>query len=167
MEQPLAPGHSHTQCWHMTLHAVHPVAICTVFLPPLLLFKNLWRCPAPPTTVPLTYFGLWQTDDDTSPGQLLASGSDGTNACFTEALACALEPTCAGCVPEADDDDGQCDNYTATCSQFVDRMCCVYGDSCSDNSLLVAFVGKAWAPSPISSRLSNLGAFDETVLRTV
>jgi len=82
--------------------------------------------------------------DDTCSDQALASGSE---ACSPEALACAMNTTCASCVQNLDeDDDGQCDNFTATCSQFADRFCCIYGDSCSENDLIVDFIGKRWTP---------------------
>ena len=60
--------------------------------------------------------------------------------------ACEADTACLACVASYNDDDSTCDGDALTCSDVVDSFCCAYGDSCNDNALLVAYVGKQWAP---------------------
>lgn len=66
---------------------------------------------------------------------------DNGEQCNAEVQACVTDPDCLSCVQN----EAVCDSSAAaTCSGVMDYLCCVYGDSCSDNALVVAYIGKSW-----------------------
>lgn len=65
---------------------------------------------------------------------------DFNSECLTEATACADDSVCNDCASMTVDSD--CDISSLTCSSMMDAMCCTYGDSCGNNTALVAFVGE-------------------------
>ncbi|CAM9259003.1 unnamed protein product [Ectocarpus fasciculatus] len=82
-------------------------------------------------------------DDDVS-GEIDDDASDDDDddvdiaeQCNAEIQACVTDPDCLSCVQN----EAVCDSSaTATCSGVMDYLCCVYGNSCSDNALVVAYI---------------------------
>ncbi|CAM9311348.1 unnamed protein product [Ectocarpus sp. 4 AP-2014] len=62
---------------------------------------------------------------------------DDADKCNAEVQACVTDPDCFTCVQS----EAVCDSSaTATCSGVMDYFCCVFGDSCSENALVVAYI---------------------------
>lgn len=90
------------------------------------------------------------SDDDTSElvgddvsGEIDDNDDDdNTEQCNAEVQACVADPDCLSCMQN----EAVCDSSaTATCSGVMDYLCCVFGDSCSENALVVAYIGKSWS----------------------
>lgn len=59
--------------------------------------------------------------------------------CPTEKSACEADAACMNCTMTV---DTSCSGAITTCSDMVDELCCTYGASCSNNTALVALLGK-------------------------
>lgn len=84
------------------------------------------------------------------------------SVCSAEVAACFVETTCRDCIsPSSSTSDGSCNDDVFTCSGMVDNACCSYGDSCSANALLVAFIGKRFRR--VKQRVSQCGLHSLTM----
>ena len=90
-------------------------------------------------------------------------GANGGSECSAEATACAMDATCAACLPTSSASDGSCEGDISTCSDLVDNACCFYGASCSANALLVSYLGERsgvnYATLPTTMVTLNISLF--------
>lgn len=107
-----------------------------------------------PTFLPGAGTSVSDDDDDdssltSSPTSSPTSSSDGEdggaegrgNLCFVQEMACVADETCEACMAGARM-DGSCDRDAADCGGVADFYCCVAGEDCSDNALLLDYVSK-------------------------
>lgn len=68
-------------------------------------------------------------------------GGGGPDACTPQQMACMSDETCAACMTGATL-DGSCVDDAVDCAGVASYYCCVAGEGCSDNALLLDFVSK-------------------------
>lgn len=119
---------------------------------------------APSPLLPGTGTGI--SDDDSSPtssptpsplGSVGHGGAEKGSHCVIQEMTCAADETCEACMAGARM-DGSCDRDVATCEDAADFYCCVAGDDCSNNVLLLDLVSKSWGTDKVVLWLSSTGA---------
>lgn len=89
-----------------------------------------------PTSAPLEHSNRGGSDSDT---------------CDFQQTACMSDDTCAACMAGARL-DGSCVADAASCAGLSDYFCCLAGQGCSDNALLLDFLSKCSVFPPTSGQ---------------
>lgn len=113
-------------------------------------------CPVFASTAPPgTGSGVRADDDgdDSSPSSSPTSSPSGSGEqhggpgeegglCFVQEMACIADETCEACMVGATL-DGSCDRDVVDCAGVAGFYCCVAGEECGDNALLLDYVSKS------------------------
>lgn len=107
---------------------------------------------APPLLPPGTGTGISDDDDAPPASGTTSSPSDGSgqrggggeeaDLCLIRETACVADETCEACMAGARL-DGSCDRNATDCAGVAAFYCCVAGEGCSDNALLLDFVSES------------------------
>lgn len=62
--------------------------------------------------------------------------------CDDELFACEQDETCIQCLDDAEDESDCSADLTATCHGQANMQCCMYGDSCGTNALLLEYTSE-------------------------